>query len=127
VKPGQTPSENAVKKPAEKPAEKPTQTPAVETTPEKPEQKTPAKVEVTQVTPGKTTPYDRYMQAGYAATQKRDHEAALRYFKRALDERPGNLYATRAIENTERYLARERENPPTQASPTPIPSPQSSR
>lgn len=50
-----------------------------------------------------TTAYDRYMQAGYAATEKRDYDTALLYFKRALDERPDDTYAQRAIGNVERY------------------------
>ncbi|MDX2231468.1 MAG: ARC6/PARC6 family protein [Leptolyngbyaceae cyanobacterium bins.349] len=62
-------------------------------------------------TPG-TTPattkgntfYDRYMLAGYAATNRRDHATALVYFKRALDERPEDSYATQAIRNVEGYL-----------------------
>jgi len=53
----------------------------------------------------KTVPlFDRYMQAGYAATNRRDHQTALIYFKRALDERPDDPYATQAIRNVEGYL-----------------------
>ncbi|QYO62365.1 hypothetical protein [Leptolyngbya sp. 7M] len=50
-----------------------------------------------------STPYDRYMQAGYAAVEQKDYEAALLHFQRALDERPNDTYAQRAIQNVERY------------------------
>jgi hypothetical protein len=53
--------------------------------------------------PPQTSDYDRYMQAGYAATQARDFETALLYFRRALDERPDDSYAEEAIENVEDY------------------------
>ena len=51
-----------------------------------------------------TTFYDRYMVAGYEATNRRDHQTALIYFKRALDERPDDTFATQAIRNVEGYL-----------------------
>ena len=47
--------------------------------------------------------YDRYMQAGYAATENKDYGTALLYFQRALDERPDDTYAQQAIRNVERY------------------------
>jgi hypothetical protein len=53
--------------------------------------------------PVQSTPYDRYMQAGYAAVEQKDYEAALLQFQRALDERPNDTYAQRAIQNVERY------------------------
>lgn len=53
--------------------------------------------------PAQRSVYDRYMEAGYAATQKQDYETALLYFKRALDERPGDGYAQQAIQNVENY------------------------
>ncbi|MGV0025675.1 hypothetical protein [Phormidesmis priestleyi] len=49
----------------------------------------------------KGTAYDRYMQAGYAATQQKDSQTALLYFKRALDERPNDTFASQAIRNVE--------------------------
>lgn len=52
--------------------------------------------------------YNRYMQAGYNATQKNDYASALLNFKRALDERPDDTYAIQAIRNVEGYLARDR-------------------
>lgn len=63
------------------------------------------------------TPYDRYMQAGYDATQQKNHQQALVYFKRALDERPNDTYATQAIRNVEAYLKGNR-NTPQSAKPT---------
>jgi hypothetical protein len=50
-----------------------------------------------------TTPYDRYMRAGYAAVEQKNYEAALLHFQRALDERPNDTYAQRAIQNVESY------------------------
>jgi TolA-binding protein len=50
-----------------------------------------------------STPYDRYMQAGYTAVEQKDYEAALLHFQRALDERPNDTYAQRAIQNVENY------------------------
>lgn len=51
-----------------------------------------------------STAFDRYMRAGYAATNARDYATALLYFRRAIDERPNNDYAQQAIQNVERYL-----------------------
>jgi hypothetical protein len=53
--------------------------------------------------PPQSSEFDRYMTAGYAATQERDYETALLYFQRALDERPDNTYAQQAIQNVEQY------------------------
>jgi hypothetical protein len=64
-----------------------------------------------------STEYDRYMRAGYAATQQRDYETALLYFKRALDERPNDSFAAQAIQNVEGYRDRNSQ------SPSPSPSP----
>ncbi|NJP09769.1 MAG: DUF4101 domain-containing protein [Leptolyngbyaceae cyanobacterium RU_5_1] len=64
------------------------------------------------------TVYDRYMQAGYAATNQRDNRTALLYFKRALDERPDDPYATQAIRNVESYL-----NRPSSSTPSTLPTP----
>jgi hypothetical protein len=52
----------------------------------------------------KGTVYDRYMQAGYTASQQKDGQTALLYFKRALDERPNDTFATQAIRNIEANL-----------------------
>ncbi len=62
--------------------------------------------------PPQTSEFDRYMAAGYAATQERDYATALIYFQRALDERPNNSYAQQAIQNVEQY----RTNPSEDAS-----------
>lgn len=61
--------------------------------------------------------YDRYMQAGYEATNRRDNPTALIYFKRALDERPDDAYATQAIRNVERYLAQPAPPPAIASTP----------
>jgi len=48
--------------------------------------------------------YDRAMRIGYTASQHRDYQTALINFKRALQQRPGDPYATKAIQNVQRYL-----------------------
>jgi len=53
--------------------------------------------------PLQSSEFDRYMAAGYEATEQRDYDTALLYFRRALDERPDNSYAEQAIQNVERY------------------------
>ncbi|MGB6013234.1 MAG: hypothetical protein WBG32_00750, partial [Nodosilinea sp.] len=53
--------------------------------------------------PPQSSEFDRYMAAGYEATQQRDYDTALIYFQRALDERPTDSYAQQAIENVEQY------------------------
>ncbi|MGB3614066.1 MAG: hypothetical protein WBA10_09750 [Elainellaceae cyanobacterium] len=53
--------------------------------------------------PPQSSEFDRYMVAGYEATDQRDYETALLYFRRALDERPNNTYAQQAIQNVEQY------------------------
>ncbi len=47
----------------------------------------------------KETFYDRYMNAGYDAIQRKDQKAARLYFQRALDERPQDQFALQAIRN----------------------------
>jgi Tfp pilus assembly protein PilF len=46
------------------------------------------------------------MNAGYTATQQRDYRTALTYFQRALQLRPSNPYARRAVQNVQGYLRR---------------------
>lgn len=74
--------------------------------------------------------FDRYMLAGYAATNQRNHQTALIYFKRALDERPDDPYALQAIRNVESYLGKATAgtvetvpSPPSVTSPTGTNSP----
>ena len=95
-KPSTTPIGATPVKPAEtKPAEtKPVVQPTKPT-----EAKTPAKI--VPVSAGRSTVYDRYMQVGYQANEKKDYSKALLFFRRALDERPNDNYATTAIQNTE--------------------------
>ncbi len=74
-------------------------------------------------TPSRTSAYDRYMQAGYDATKRRDNPTALLYFKRALDERPNDSYAAQAIRNVESYSRSTPVAPGTGASGTGAPNP----
>ena len=53
-----------------------------------------------------TTAYNTYMRKGYSATAKRDYRNALINFRRALSVRPGDNYATTAIDNVSRYARR---------------------
>lgn len=59
------------------------------------------------------TPYDRYMKAGYAASQKKDYSTAKLYFQRALDERPNDTYAQQAIQNVETFMNGNQSTRPT--------------
>ncbi|MCC5638436.1 DUF928 domain-containing protein [Nostoc sp. CHAB 5844] len=52
--------------------------------------------------------YNKYMQLGYSATRQRNYSAALNYFKQALQERPGDRYATTAVSNIQIYISRNR-------------------
>lgn len=49
--------------------------------------------------------YNTFMKAGYKAFDKKDYKTALTNFKSALAVRPNNIYAKRAIQNTEKKLA----------------------
>ena len=69
-------------------------------------------------TNGQQTSFEQLMNAGYAATQQRDYQTALRYFQNALQQRPGNVYATRAISNVQGYLRRGATNTQTNRSGT---------
>ncbi|MGJ3247764.1 MAG: hypothetical protein ACFE0I_17015 [Elainellaceae cyanobacterium] len=44
--------------------------------------------------------YHQIMMTGYEAFQRDDYETALNYFRHALSLRPGDTYATEAIDNT---------------------------
>ena len=103
------PQAETPEKPIAKPASKPTET--SEKKPEiklekKPEKKTtqptgPSTDKVKPVAAGRSTPYDRYMKAGYDAEKAQQTATALTFFNRALDERPGDTYATTAIQTIE--------------------------
>ena len=70
--------------------------------------------------------YERYMQAGYAATKKGDYAQALLHFKRAVDERPNDAYAQKAVQNVESYLSRNRSgSTPANQNSNQQPTPQS--
>lgn len=49
--------------------------------------------------------YNTWMRIGYNAYNKKDYNTALINFKRALKLRPNDVYATKAIQNTENRLA----------------------
>jgi hypothetical protein len=44
------------------------------------------------------------MRRGYGATQQKHYQTALYYFRRALEERPGDDYARQAIRNVQNYI-----------------------
>jgi HEAT repeats len=50
--------------------------------------------------------YDRHMKAGYDASRKQDYPTALENFQKALKERPNDIYAQQAIQNTETAMNR---------------------
>ncbi len=52
--------------------------------------------------------YTRAMNLGYAYTEQFDYQTALINFRRALEERPNDIYATNAIANMEYYIERNR-------------------
>lgn len=52
--------------------------------------------------------FTRFMRIGYAATAQFDYNTALINFRRALELRPDNPFATVAIENVEYYIERNR-------------------
>lgn len=52
--------------------------------------------------------YDRYMRLAYDETQKRDYQSALINFRRALNERPGDYYASQGIRNVTSYIAAQK-------------------
>ncbi len=50
--------------------------------------------------------YDRHMRIGYAATDNQDYQTALINFRRALETRPNDPYASQAIRNVSTYIKR---------------------
>ena len=52
--------------------------------------------------------YQQAMRIGYEATEQKDYQTALINFRRALEARPGDRYATEAIRNVETYIQRIR-------------------
>ncbi len=50
--------------------------------------------------------YDRYMQLGYDATGQRNYQTALKYFRQALEEKPGDPYGKAAANNVAGYIRR---------------------
>lgn len=58
----------------------------------------------TQADASDVSDYDRYMHIGYEATEQGNYQTALINFKRALNERPGDYYASQAIRNVQTYI-----------------------
>ena len=48
--------------------------------------------------------YDRYMRQGYDATTRGNYAQAMKFFERALGERPQDGYALQAMRNVETYM-----------------------
>jgi tetratricopeptide (TPR) repeat protein len=59
--------------------------------------------------------FDRYMRLGYDLTHQRDYQSALINFNRALEERPGDYYATQAARNVSTYIAAQKGEPLAEA------------
>jgi hypothetical protein len=59
------------------------------------------------IKPNGTNFYDRYMQTGYAASKAKNFEQAIVFFRRALDERPGDSFSQKAIENMEKLMQKK--------------------
>ncbi|KAI9132324.1 hypothetical protein [Acaryochloris sp. CCMEE 5410] len=57
-----------------------------------------------QETAAAESAYDRYMRLGYDATERGAYQQALRRFQKALNERPGDSYASQAIRNVQTYI-----------------------
>ncbi|NET31755.1 MAG: hypothetical protein F6K19_07100 [Cyanothece sp. SIO1E1] len=56
----------------------------------------------------KADDYTRFMRIGYAATEQEDYQTALINFRRALEIRPEDPFASKAINNVESYIQRLR-------------------
>jgi hypothetical protein len=113
AQPETQPSPRPESKPEAKPSEKPDAKPT-----EKPTQKPAAKPDGKPIAIG--SEYDRYMALGYRNTQQKNYEQAALYFRRALDDRPKDSYADRALKNIETIIgdAIPPAPPSTSATPT---------
>lgn len=56
---------------------------------------------IVSVNAGRITAYDRYMIVAKQAEEQKDYKKALLFFRRAIDERPDDTYATTAIQALE--------------------------
>ena len=119
-----------IAKPASQPADQPEKSkPAIVKSTKTPEKKPiskpsgPSTDKVKPVAAGRSTPYDRYMKAGYDAEKAQQPTTALTFFNRALDERPGDTYATTAIQTLEsKPVVSPTTQLPVKASAKPTPS-----
>ena len=55
---------------------------------------------------GRAAVYEENMELGYDATESGDYSSALEYFQTALQQRPGDYYATQAMRNVQTYINR---------------------
>ncbi len=110
VQPVETqPVEKPVEVPIEvKPVEKPVAVKPVESKPgtSKPGDVRPGSTKkqtgpIVSVNAGRITAYDRYMIVAKQAEEQKDYKKALLFFRRAIDERPDDPYATTAIQALE--------------------------
>lgn len=62
-------------------------------------------------------PYDRYMNAGYAALRLKIYSQAYLYFQRALDERPADEFALKALQELQRQAGQILQPPLETAKP----------
>lgn len=68
---------------------------------------------------GRATVYEENMELGYDATESGDYPSALEYFQIALQQRPGDYYATQAMRNVQTYISRGTQpDSPTDVPPT---------
>jgi hypothetical protein len=65
-----------------------------------------AKTQQAEQQRAKAASYRRYMQLGYAANKQRDYQTAQSSFQSALQIRPGDPYATKALRNVRGYVRR---------------------
>jgi hypothetical protein len=95
------PTAKPTAKPEAKPSAKPTAQSEEKPSP-KPEAKPTTKPDGKPIAIG--SEYDRYMALGYRNTQGKNYEQAALYFRRALDDRPKDSYADRALKNIETII-----------------------
>lgn len=100
----EVPAPDATAAPDAAPAPDGTATPAPETAPATTD--TPAPTAQNPVDPNVDYDYTQSMEVGYAAFEQGDYQTALINFRRALQARPGDRYATDAIANTEAIINR---------------------
>jgi hypothetical protein len=96
--------------PSPKPTVIPTPKPTDASGGKPPEAAKPAS-EIVKVKPNGTAMYDRYMQVAYTAYNQKNLNQAMLYFKRALDERPNDQFAAKAIQTVEAAMTTPQPSP----------------